>query len=98
MARLFGFDYKSPYFYMVTLKALKGAEAFSQIGPKGLIENEITKAFNTDNLILGKLSVSDCYRTISVNFSLQFGLAFFDFCDSLVASLSYFRVELFCGF
>jgi signal recognition particle subunit SRP54 len=26
MARLFGFDYKSPYFYMVTLKALKGVE------------------------------------------------------------------------
>jgi hypothetical protein len=47
MARLFGFDYKSPYFYMVTLKALKGVEAFSQIGPTGLIENEITKAFNT---------------------------------------------------
>ena len=47
MARLLGFDYKSPYFYMVTLKALKGVEAFSQIGPTGLIENEITKAFNT---------------------------------------------------
>lgn len=47
MARLFGFDYKSPYFYMVTLKALKGTESFSQIGPTGLIENEITKAFNT---------------------------------------------------
>ena len=47
MARLFGFDYKSPYFYMVTLKALKGVEAFSQIGPTGLIENKITKAFNT---------------------------------------------------
>jgi REP element-mobilizing transposase RayT len=47
MARLFGFDYKSPYFYMVTLKALKGTEPFSQIGPTGLIENETTKAFNT---------------------------------------------------
>ena len=47
MARLFDFDYKSPYFYMVTLKALKEAEAFSKIGPTGLIENEITKAFNT---------------------------------------------------
>ena len=44
MARLFDFDYKSPYFYMVTLKALKEAEAFSKIGPTGLIENEITKA------------------------------------------------------
>ena len=47
MARLFGFDYKSPYFYMVTLKTIKGVEPFSQIGPKGLIENETTKAFNT---------------------------------------------------
>lgn len=45
MARLFGFDYKSPYFYMVTLKRLKGLADFSQIGPNGLIENEITKAF-----------------------------------------------------
>ncbi len=32
---------------MVTLKAIKGVESFSQIGPKGLIENETTKAFNT---------------------------------------------------
>ena len=45
MARLFGFDYKSPYFYMVTLKRIKGLAAFSQIGPQGLVENEITRAF-----------------------------------------------------
>lgn len=45
MARLFGFDYKSPYFYMVTLKRIKGLEAFSQIGPDGLIENDLTRAF-----------------------------------------------------
>lgn len=47
MARLFGFDYKSPYFYMVTLKRIKGLAEFSKIGPEGLIENEITKAFTT---------------------------------------------------
>lgn len=45
MARLFGFDYKSPYFYMVTLKAIKGMEPFSRIGPEGIIENDITRAF-----------------------------------------------------
>ncbi len=45
MARLYGFDYKSPYFYMVTLRRLKGLADFSQIGPNGLIVNEITKAF-----------------------------------------------------
>ncbi len=45
MIRLKGFDYKSPYFYMVTLKRLKGLAAFSEIGPNGLIENEITRAF-----------------------------------------------------
>ena len=45
MIRLKRFDYKSPYFYMVTLKRLKGLEAFSQIGPKGLVENDLTKAF-----------------------------------------------------
>lgn len=31
MPRLKGFDYKRPYFYMVTLKALPGVAAFSQI-------------------------------------------------------------------
>ena len=45
MGRLKGFDYKSPYFYMVTLKRLKGLAAFSEIGPNGLVENEITRAF-----------------------------------------------------
>lgn len=45
MARLFGFDYKSPYFYMVTLKRIRGLAAFSQIGPQGLVEDEITSVF-----------------------------------------------------
>ena len=45
MGRLRGFDYKSPYFYMVTLKRLKGLVAFSEIGPNGLVENAITRAF-----------------------------------------------------
>ena len=45
MIRLKGFDYKSPYFYMVTLKRLKGLEAFSEIGPKGLVENDLTRTF-----------------------------------------------------
>ena len=31
MPRLKGFDYKRPYFYMVTLKALPGIAAFSKI-------------------------------------------------------------------
>lgn len=47
MARLIGFDYKSPYFYMVTLKRLKALAAFSAIGPNGLVENGITRSFNT---------------------------------------------------
>ena len=47
MARLISFDYKSPYFYMVTLKRLKELADFSAIGPNGLVENEITRAFNT---------------------------------------------------
>jgi hypothetical protein len=57
MHRLRGFDYKRPYFYMVTLKRLPELAAFSRIvgdaePPKDtrgrsryLIENEITKAF-----------------------------------------------------
>lgn len=45
MGRLANFDYKSPHYYMVTLKRLKGLDAFSAIGPAGLIENEITHAF-----------------------------------------------------
>ncbi len=46
MARLFGFDYKTPFYYMVTLKRLNGLLPLSQIGPEGLVENEITAAFN----------------------------------------------------
>ena len=57
MKRLKGFDYKKPYFYMVTLKRLAGLLAFSQITeeveppkdakgrPCYLIANEITRAF-----------------------------------------------------
>ena len=45
MGRLRGFDYKSPFFYMVTLKRLKGLAAFSEIGPNGLVVNEITRVF-----------------------------------------------------
>ena len=57
MKRLKGFDYKKPYFYMVTLKRLAGLLAFSQITeeveppkdakgrPCDLIANEITRAF-----------------------------------------------------
>lgn len=55
--RLRGFDYKRPFFYMVTLKRLPEQAAFSQISdeeasPKDaqgrsryLVENEITKTF-----------------------------------------------------
>ena len=35
MARLFGFDYKSPYFYMVTLKRIKGHRATSEGSTEG---------------------------------------------------------------
>lgn len=45
MGRLKSFDYKSPYYYMVTLKRLDGLRAFSEIGPGGLVENAITRAF-----------------------------------------------------
>ena len=45
MYRLPGFDYKSPFFYMVTLKRLKGLAALSAIGPEGLVENRLTRAF-----------------------------------------------------
>ena len=45
MFRLKGFDYKSPYFYMVTLKRLKGLAPFSEIGERGLVENAVTRAF-----------------------------------------------------
>lgn len=45
MGRLKSFDYRSPYYYMVTLKRLKGLAAFSKIGPRGLVENDLTRAF-----------------------------------------------------
>ena len=57
MGRLPGFDYKRPFFYMVTLKRLPELTAFSRISdeaepprdaqgrPCYLVENEITKAF-----------------------------------------------------
>lgn len=44
--RLPGFDYARPYFYMVTLKRLKGLEALSALVAPGRCQmNEITKAF-----------------------------------------------------
>lgn len=48
--RLKGFDYKRPFFYMVTLKAASGAgvakpRQFSELSANGLVENAITKAF-----------------------------------------------------
>ncbi len=45
MGRLPGFDYKSPFYYMVTLKRLKGLAAFSEIGERGIVPNAITRAF-----------------------------------------------------
>lgn len=45
MARLFGFDYKRPFFYMVTLKKARGVKAFSEIGPEGLVKSELTRRF-----------------------------------------------------
>ena len=46
MSRLFNFDYKSPFFYMVTLKRLPGISDFSRIGEDGrLVPNGITDAF-----------------------------------------------------
>ena len=46
MARLFDFDYKSPFFYMVTLKRLDGLADFSKIGDDGcLVKSAITRAF-----------------------------------------------------
>ena len=47
-ARLSGFDYSLPYYYMVTLKRLDGLAPFSAIGEGGVVvENEITKSFRT---------------------------------------------------
>ena len=45
MARLFGFDYKRPFFYMVTLKKARGVKAFSEIGPEGLVKSGLTRRF-----------------------------------------------------
>lgn len=45
MARLFGFDYRSPFCYRVTLKRLDGLLPLSQIGPDGVVENDVTAAF-----------------------------------------------------
>ena len=57
MKRLKGFDYKKPYFYMVTLKRVKGLRPFCEItrekeppkDSKGrvryLVANELTAAF-----------------------------------------------------
>lgn len=57
MLRLKGFNYRRPFFYMVTLKRLPGLAAFSQISddaeppkdvqgrPRYLLANEITRAF-----------------------------------------------------
>lgn len=46
MPRLYGFDYKSPFFYMVTLKRLPGFLDFSAISDAGRLErNAITDAF-----------------------------------------------------
>lgn len=63
MGRLASFDYKSPYYYMVTLKRLKGLAAFSEIGPDGLVENEITRAFKT--IIKGLHAKWRCCEEIS---------------------------------
>ena len=58
MKRLKGFDYKRPYFYMVTLKRRKGLRPFCEITkvkeppkdakgrPRYLIANELTEAFS----------------------------------------------------
>ena len=46
MARLFNFDYKTPYFYMVTIIRLPNLADFSEVAQDGrLMRNEITAAF-----------------------------------------------------
>ena len=48
MARLCNFDYKSPYFYMVTLKKQPGIAEFSKVGDDGrLVKSDITRAFES---------------------------------------------------
>ncbi len=44
--RLKHFDYKRPFYYMVTLQRRNGLAPFSAINESGLVENEITKAFH----------------------------------------------------
>lgn len=44
--RLTGFDYSRPYFYMVTMKCVKGAQKLSEIAAPGKCQlNAITRAF-----------------------------------------------------
>ena len=44
--RLTGFDYSRPFFYMVTIKCLKGVQALSEIVAPGRCQlNAITRAF-----------------------------------------------------
>ena len=49
--RLKGFDYKTPFFYMVTIKRSKEAPSqlppFSTLSADGIVENEITRAFQS---------------------------------------------------
>ena len=46
MPRLYHFDYKAPFFYMVTLKRLPGLADFSAVGDDGgLVRNALTLAF-----------------------------------------------------
>lgn len=44
MSRLKSFDYKSPFYYMVTLKRLPNRAPFSEIGPEKACGNAIYKA------------------------------------------------------
>lgn len=46
MYRLTGFDYSSPYYYMVTLKKRDDVAPFSSITEGRLVENEITRSFD----------------------------------------------------
>ena len=45
-ARLKGFDYTSPFYYMVTLRRLDGFAPLSAIDEHGVVDNAITKAFH----------------------------------------------------
>ncbi len=64
MPRLYQFDYKTPFFYMVTLKRLPGLADFSAIGEGGQLEkNSITVAF--ENTIDGFHRKWRCIEKIS---------------------------------